>query len=101
MLRKVLRNHKTGVESTFADRLTEVVRRRVVGVQSKHQTFRERRNEIAAFRRGAVVDDSEAKILEIGVQCQSKENEVQRGRNDQQDHEPAVAPDLVKLFDEE
>src|SRR4051794_36255082 len=72
-----------------------------MAVDFEDQTLCECRNEIPAFRRAAVIDNSKSEIFEIRIQSDAEEDDVQGRGDDQHDDQTAIPPDLVKLLNKE
>ncbi len=94
----VVGDDDSGVGVAAADGVAELVDGGIVAGEFEALAFGECGDEFAAFGRAAVVDDSEADIGDGGAEGESEEGELQDGREDERDLEPAVAADLVELL---
>ena len=96
--RVVVGNHHAGIQLVAAERVADLVDREVVARRLKALTLGQRGDQLAAFRGLAVVDHAQADVRDGGAQSKAEEHQLQRGREDQGDGQPAVAPNLAELL---
>ena len=94
----VVGNHHAGIELVAAEGITDLVDREVVARRLKALALGQSGNQLAALGGLAVVDHAQPDVRDGGAQSKAEQHQLQRGRKDQGDGQPAVAPNLAELL---
>ena len=99
--RVVVRNHHAGVGVPRQMASAELVDGKIRIGEPEAFALGQGRDEFAALRRMAVVDDAQAEVGDRRAQSEAEEQQLQGRRKDQREGEAAIAADLIEfLFDQ-
>ena len=96
--RVVVGNHHAGIELVAAEGIADLVDREVVARRLEALALGQSGDQLAALRRPAVVHHAQADVRDGGAQSKAEQHQLQRGRKNQRDGQPAVAPNLAELL---
>src|SRR5258708_18932430 len=94
----VIWNYNSGIHRAAADCVAELIDGRVVADQLKTLALAQCGHQFPALRRSAVIHGSQFDVGHGGDQSEAKQHQLQCGRKNERESQPAVAPDLAEFF---
>src|ERR1700728_888207 len=97
----VVGDDHSGIQAGLTDGTPELVSRKIVASEAEAFALCKSRDQFPALWSLAIIDDSEANIRHRRAEREAKQRQLQDRRDNQREHETAVAADLVELFADE
>src|SRR5258708_34609700 len=95
---EVIWDDDSSLHGSVLDGVAHLLRVEIGARQTKTSALVELCDQLTALRRTRLIENTQAQVLDFGVESKAKEKDLQNGRNDQNHHAFRVSAKLIKLF---